>query len=410
MSTPKPARLSSTLLARKGGASPAEAAMSPDETLKEVRDSETPAEAGGQIGEDAEPIGEDHVAGDADPEQTAEQAAANPEPPGGERAEASRRIWNRSLPLVGIALVALIGALWFAVGWGTGGNHEQALPAEPPAALAAARPPAAAREETSAPEPIEDGADAAANGGALLPPASTPDLGPDRGPDLGEDAKTGEPAGTAAAEDLAETEAAAEDPAETEAAAGSAAGADEEPQEASAPEPAAPTPQPAAPAPAAAAPAPAAAEGERSVAAAPAVETPPAVKETPPQPPQLAALAPGGAPPAKAGADDAPARDVGDRKAAEIRAAASGRFTIQLSSLNSKGAAEREWARLQSSFPDLLGDKKLLVQRAALGDRGTFYRIRTGPFAKFDVAREFCARLKSRKQDCLVVRRAAPAR
>lgn len=84
---------------------------------------------------------------------------------------------------------------------------------------------------------------------------------------------------------------------------------------------------------------------------------------------------------------------------------AAGEFAVQLVSLKDAGAAKKEWRRLQGVFPDLLGDKSLLLQTADVAGVGTVYRLRAGPFATRDKAAKFCAQLKSKQQDCLVVNR-----
>jgi hypothetical protein len=43
------------------------------------------------------------------------------------------------------------------------------------------------------------------------------------------------------------------------------------------------------------------------------------------------------------------------------------------------------------------------VQRADLGDRGIYYRLRVGPMASSNVANEFCMMFRSSGGDCLVV-------
>ena len=84
---------------------------------------------------------------------------------------------------------------------------------------------------------------------------------------------------------------------------------------------------------------------------------------------------------------------------------AAGEFAVQLVSLKDAGAAKKEWGRLQGVFPDLLGDKSLLLQTADVAGVGKVYRLRAGPFATRDMAAKVCAQLKSKQQDCLVVNR-----
>jgi cell division septation protein DedD len=84
---------------------------------------------------------------------------------------------------------------------------------------------------------------------------------------------------------------------------------------------------------------------------------------------------------------------------------AAGDFAVQLVSLKDQGAAKKEWSRLQGVFPQLLGDKSLLLQSADVAGVGTVYRLRAGPFATRAKAAKVCAQLKSKQQDCLVVNR-----
>jgi len=84
---------------------------------------------------------------------------------------------------------------------------------------------------------------------------------------------------------------------------------------------------------------------------------------------------------------------------------AAGDFAVQLVSLKDSGAAQKEWSRLQGVFPQLLGDKSLLLQSADVAGVGKVYRLRAGPFATRAKAAKVCAQLKSKQQDCLVVNR-----
>ncbi len=85
-------------------------------------------------------------------------------------------------------------------------------------------------------------------------------------------------------------------------------------------------------------------------------------------------------------------------------ALAAGDYFVQLASVRSDEGARQEWARLQKAHPALLGDLALAVQRADLGDRGIYYRIRSGPFPNRATAQDMCAQIKAAKLACLVVR------
>jgi cell division septation protein DedD len=86
------------------------------------------------------------------------------------------------------------------------------------------------------------------------------------------------------------------------------------------------------------------------------------------------------------------------------QALAAGAYFVQLASVKSEEGAGKEWTRLQRAHPDLLGDLDLILQSADLGERGIFYRIRTGPFPNRATAQDMCWQLKAAKLACLVIR------
>ena len=101
--------------------------------------------------------------------------------------------------------------------------------------------------------------------------------------------------------------------------------------------------------------------------------------------PQTAAL-PKSAPPKRAGAS-------------------GGRYLVQLASVSSDAVARREWARLQKAYPDVFGDRTLVVEEKEIAGRGTFFRVQAGGYGSLDEARSVCAALKAKKQACLPVKR-----
>ena len=86
------------------------------------------------------------------------------------------------------------------------------------------------------------------------------------------------------------------------------------------------------------------------------------------------------------------------------QALAAGRYFVQLASVRSDGGARKEWVRMQRAHPDLLGDLELSVRSADLGERGVFFRIRTGPFPNRATAQDMCGQIEAVKLGCLVVR------
>lgn len=83
-----------------------------------------------------------------------------------------------------------------------------------------------------------------------------------------------------------------------------------------------------------------------------------------------------------------------------------GAYQVQLSALRSEDAARSAWTRLQNTAPDLFSGANLDIQRADLGARGVFYRLRVGSFANRDAAKGFCADVKAAGKDCMVVAKA----
>lgn len=81
------------------------------------------------------------------------------------------------------------------------------------------------------------------------------------------------------------------------------------------------------------------------------------------------------------------------------------RYVVQIASVKSAEGATREWAKLKAALPDLLGSHEPTIDTAELRDRGTFYRIRLGPFADRATAHTLCKALDRSGRDCLVVRR-----
>lgn len=136
---------------------------------------------------------------------------------------------------------------------------------------------------------------------------------------------------------------------------------------------------------------------EPAVQAAPAEEAPTAAAQTPAAGGPLIAI--DGAEKTAPGAEQSAARATGQAARA---------FVVQLSSVTSEAGARSEWRRFQAAFPELLGGRALSIGVIDLEDRGTFYRVQTGPFADYDDAHDLCTRLKARRQPCLILRREAP--
>lgn len=103
-------------------------------------------------------------------------------------------------------------------------------------------------------------------------------------------------------------------------------------------------------------------------------------------------------------ASTVPARVV-TRPAPAPTVAASGEYVIQIAAFRDVATANAEFAALRSKHSDLLDGMQPDLQRADLGDKGIYYRLRMGFFASKEKATQVCAQLKTRGQGCLVRKR-----
>ncbi len=74
---------------------------------------------------------------------------------------------------------------------------------------------------------------------------------------------------------------------------------------------------------------------------------------------------------------------------------------VQLAAVDSEQVAQSEWQRLAKRMPDLLNDRRPLVQRAE-HDGHVVWRVRTGGFADIAEATGFCARVRSKGGACSI--------
>ena len=126
-----------------------------------------------------------------------------------------------------------------------------------------------------------------------------------------------------------------------------------------------------------------------------------AQKTSPPQPAHAAVEEPTPPAPSKA----APTAAGAPPNAPAAHAAATGGFVVQIAALRSDTAAAAAWDRLAHKDPALFATASKDVQRADLGAKGTYFRVRAGYFAQRDEASRFCDRVKTLGQECIVVAR-----
>lgn len=117
-----------------------------------------------------------------------------------------------------------------------------------------------------------------------------------------------------------------------------------------------------------------------------------------PAAPKEPASKPGGLTPAK---QPEPVTKVPTRTAATPTG--PGRFGVHLASFREAEAATGGWKKLASDYPNLLGVLSAKVKALDLPNLGgTYYRLKAGPFATDQMAKEVCEELEKVKQYCIV--------
>lgn len=135
--------------------------------------------------------------------------------------------------------------------------------------------------------------------------------------------------------------------------------------------------------------------------------TPPSIRDTaPPEPPPVEPppmaedkLAKTAAKPPKISAE--PKKPAGET--VKLSSSAGGAWLVQLGAIKEESAAPKQWSQIQKANSDLLGGLSLDVQRADLGAKGIFYRLRAGSLDSKESAKALCQQLEARKQGCIVV-------
>ena len=139
---------------------------------------------------------------------------------------------------------------------------------------------------------------------------------------------------------------------------------------------------------------PAAAPSEASASIAAPAASAPAAPASPPTA-KVAAAAP--VAPARAAASHAPVAPAPSTPAVVT----GGGYYVQLASYGSRGPAETAKTALMSKLGN--AGKGMSIAAADLGSKGTYYRLRLGPYGERSAAGEACAELRQRGQSCVVV-------
>ena len=87
----------------------------------------------------------------------------------------------------------------------------------------------------------------------------------------------------------------------------------------------------------------------------------------------------------------------------DTRAESLAPFLVQLGAYSSQAAAEGGWRAVKDRHSVLMAGLASDIERADLGARGIFYRLRAGPLPNQDAADSLCASLKTAGQGCIVI-------
>jgi cell division septation protein DedD len=144
----------------------------------------------------------------------------------------------------------------------------------------------------------------------------------------------------------------------------------------------------------------AAAAAEAPAAAAEARTAPEAAPAAAEAPQEVAALQAPSPPEAKPKPTAKPAV----QQTAAVAPAAPSKYVVQVGSKKNQTDALASFADMQQKYPTLLASYRPMVQKADLGAKGTWYRLRIGPIADKTAATKLCTQLKSQGlPDCLVM-------
>jgi cell division septation protein DedD len=137
-------------------------------------------------------------------------------------------------------------------------------------------------------------------------------------------------------------------------------------------------------------------------------DTPP-VRLNPDAPTVIAPKAPLAAPPppkpviqTAAAAPPAAVSTAVPAQIAAVTSAVSGKAVLQIGAYESPEIANGAWTAFKSRYADVAGKLAQDVQKADLGAKGTWYRLRVGPFADKAAANSACAKLRSEGATCFV--------
>jgi cell division septation protein DedD len=81
-----------------------------------------------------------------------------------------------------------------------------------------------------------------------------------------------------------------------------------------------------------------------------------------------------------------------------------GGYSIQLGAFKSESDAKAAWDKIIKRYTEALSGLKVFVERADLGDKGIFYRLKAGTVPNKSKAQELCDMMAKDKQPCFVAK------
>lgn len=93
------------------------------------------------------------------------------------------------------------------------------------------------------------------------------------------------------------------------------------------------------------------------------------------------------------------------RSATGSRGTKGQRYAVQIASVRSQSDAVKLWRRMKARHGALLANKKPMLVRADLGEKGIFYRVQISPAGDKASTRRLCEQMKAQGTYCFLVRR-----
>ena len=88
---------------------------------------------------------------------------------------------------------------------------------------------------------------------------------------------------------------------------------------------------------------------------------------------------------------------------ASTAASVGGRYRVQVASVRSRSEAQTLAAKVKQLHAAALGPRQPEIDETVIGNMGTFYRVRIGPYANVEEPGSLCLKLRGSGLDCLIL-------